>query len=296
MGLLIGFVLKWMRTAHSITAERYFQETNILCGVSVIERGCSWSRTPGFISSGEFSSLLVSLLWDLNQLMATGEGLQRMRQTLKLAASQLTGVNIPIICFKASRLVYHSAAWLHCEKGCSQSHTQSRCDSGSCSRSPCRHASLSTAWQEQAAFPAWAQALPRVSQLRLGTWCGAAQLSTRAHGTWMLGMLSLNHSLGGALLWPVPASLLISFIFHSVFPQFILLSWLDFHSLASFQVFQQTIPSLKDWDLFLPPSQSLNSRRVTYFMHSFGLHHRAEDFKGMSNKTSLPIRDKQMFI
>lgn len=126
MGLLIGFVLKWMRTAHSITAERYFQETNILCGVSVVEQGCSWSRTPGFISSGEFSSLLVSLLWDLNQLMATGEGLQRTRQTLELAVSQLAGVNVPIICFEASRLVYHSAAWLHCEKGCSHSPTRSR--------------------------------------------------------------------------------------------------------------------------------------------------------------------------
>lgn len=174
-----------------------------------------------------------------------------------------------------------------------QPHVPLRSDSGSCSHSLCCQTTLSTAWQEQAAFPLRAQAWQILR-------CSTAQHSSSVmrlssyRVTRTLRMLSLNHSLSPALPQPFSTTFYISLIFHFIFPYFILLSWLESHHLASFPVFQQTLP----WSsVFLPPSQSFRSKRVTYFTQSFGLRHWAKDFKGMSNKTSFPIKKaEQMFI
>lgn len=118
---------------------------------SVIVWECSQSRTPGLVSLGEFRSLVARLLWDLNQHKATGEGLQRMCQILKLDVSQTASVNISRICFKAKsdRSVYHENACFVLKR---------RSDSWSCSCSLCCQTPRSTTCQEQAAFPPQAQA------------------------------------------------------------------------------------------------------------------------------------------
>lgn len=138
-----------------------------------------------------------------------------------------------------------------------QSHEPVSSDSGSCSQSLCCQNSAPPGRNKQHFH----------CRLRLGKSRGAAQLSTGAHVTWMLRMPSPNHSLNLSLPQPFSTSLYISLIFHSIFSYFVLLSWSESHYLASFLVFQQTLQSVKDWSLlFLPPSQSLRLRRVTYFM------------------------------
>lgn len=142
-------------------------------------------------------------------------------------------------------------------------------------------------------FPPWAQAWQTL-------WCSTAQHSSSVmwliscHVTWMLRTLSLNHSLSHAILQPFSASLYISLIFHYISPLLYPSFLIGISPPGFLPTFQQTVP----WSLlFLPPSQNLHLRRVPYFMQSFGLHHQAKDFKGMSNKASFPIKKaKQMFI
>lgn len=206
---------------------------------SVTKWECLQSRSPSVASMGEFRSLAARLPWDLNHCKATGEGLRRMCQRLKLDASQITGVNIPIMCLKASQsgqfvTKMPALPW----KGVlTQSHIPLSSDSGSCSHSFCCHTSFSTAWQEQAKFPPPAQ----VWQI---LWYSTAQHSSSVRwlslyrARWMLKMLSLNHSHSPA--WPqtFSTSLYISLIFHFLVPYFIFLVCLESHHLVSFSVFQ----------------------------------------------------------
>lgn len=79
---------------------------------SVIEGEHSQSTSPGVVSMGEFKSPATRLLWDLNHCKATGEGLWRMCQILNPDASQITSVNISIMCLKAKtdRSICHQNA------------------------------------------------------------------------------------------------------------------------------------------------------------------------------------------
>lgn len=81
-------------------------------------------------------------------------------------------------------------------------------------------------------FPPWAQAWQTL-------WCSTAQHSSSVmwliscHVTWMLRILSLNHSLSHALLQPFSTSLYISLILFSptlsFFPDWNLTTWLPSH-------------------------------------------------------------------
>lgn len=91
---------------------------------SVIEREHSQCRSPSVVSMGELRSLAARLLRDLNHCKATGEGLWRMCQILKPDASQITSVNISIMCLKASQTAQFATKMLLClEKESSRSPT-----------------------------------------------------------------------------------------------------------------------------------------------------------------------------
>lgn len=112
-----------------------------------------------------------------------------------------------------------------------QSHVPLSSDSGSCSHSFCCHTSLSTAWQEQAKFPAPAWAW-QILQNSTAQHSSSVRWLSPYHVRWMLRMLSLNHSHSPELPQMFSTSLYITLIFHlffltlSFFPVWNLTTWL----------------------------------------------------------------------